>query len=1023
MPSLLDLPVELHVKIWSYLDNPEPLSKTSRALRAISRNPHVRTEHFLGKGPRHAVFYALRRSRVFDQELFRRFGLTGGSARGQYVIPDVLDLWAFCADPVAMMAVLQEGYRQYPERPIQMDDKTFTSWANSPSRTEASQDIKDLSELYNYAILPMTPVSFTQWTVHPRTRYGVDGHAAGVKAIEKDPSMAVLLENAGLKLQLHEKQNIVVKLFGRAGQLGTEKLLTALKSLLINDAIGYQVKEDLATKVILSLKHMDASPHELDKYGTPFATSALSGWKTLQALDSLALLQFSLRERLESLVDTIALEPSTSGWRSLQKQLSEDCPYLRHRFAKYEWTHAFVEREELRFSEETSGIGIHWAKAFDGLDVLTEAHRAVSGISIRPEDIIQLLMRLEMVDDTLPLAYANFYLDIQDWNDFAIKLARALLCHPYKGKMLVAINSWFESTGLSEWSKVLAAEVSRSASLTEESMPRAHWNVKYRNDWYWSSSRDNWHCQPDRESWKHSLGISSDFMRRDFLETLLFRPELVPSVLDPGTVCKEIEEGCKVKKVTTNLQSLLEQEKGAAIAAKSRRSLESALEGCMHNTEAIVDICGPKSTAAQLAFKHAVLFSTTSSGSDVVLKLIEKGCDVTPWHVLAFQKQGTALPAWFMDAIRFKGMSDPEDLWSTIVKRGRSSRLSKSDIGSVANLSKIGTHQERKFMIGFDEDGFLVPEIVKDSSTPSTGQQVPQDPTHEHDDAEKSVADGGETTLSLASLADVGDADSSNMSLSGYALRAKGGIRLSSRIAAAAAAAAAASEGDTLGDADEEIIAVADFLPYRATRRDVVGQIRAGERWIELLELLLTIEVKTRKMQYRAFRRLATGSLNASGQGSTSSFEKTTPERIEKLRCSIDLLRQCLECETRRTRASEYAPILSQELLSESLDLQTEFQQQDEKMYKTVLSEIASEHSDSRSFTGRVSKRKRAQFSGYYSRPRNTYPAGDLSEDDEDFQPDAAEVDIETSDEEMVEDDHACAPPSRTRRKTAASSK
>lgn len=92
---------------------------------------------------------------------------------------------------------------------------------------------------------------------------------------------------------------------------------------------------------------------------------------------------------------------------------------------------------------------------------------ALSSSSQTQTDIVQVFMRTQMSTDTLPLMYADAYLNVQDWKSFTTKLIRHLLCQVYKGHTLIALKEWFDCTGKVDFCDLLSKEVQRYGELEQ----------------------------------------------------------------------------------------------------------------------------------------------------------------------------------------------------------------------------------------------------------------------------------------------------------------------------------------------------------------------------------------------------------------------------------------------------------------------------------------------------------------------------------------------------------------------------
>ena len=113
--------------------------------------------------------------------------------------------------------------------------------------------------------------------------------------------------------------------------------MKALKPLFEHEQLQYQLPQELAKGVVLSLKHVGSVSALQDSHYVTFDVAAESAWKALKALDDSGLLRIDLPHLIKDVARKVASEPTTAEWRALQKRLCEDCPYVRPQFAKGRW--------------------------------------------------------------------------------------------------------------------------------------------------------------------------------------------------------------------------------------------------------------------------------------------------------------------------------------------------------------------------------------------------------------------------------------------------------------------------------------------------------------------------------------------------------------------------------------------------------------------------------------------------------------------------------------------------------------
>lgn len=188
--------------------------------------------------------------------------------------------------------------------------------------------------------------------------------------------------------------------------------------------------------------------------------------------------------------------------------------------------------------------------------------------------------------------------------------------------------------------------------------------------------------------------------------------------------------------------------------------------------------------------------------------------------------------------------------------------------------------------------------------------------------------------------------------------------------------------------------------PERTTRAAAQQQVAAGERWLEVLGYLLTMDRLRRKVQARALKQLNSGSSAASSGGKTTSFERNCIIQMATLQRSLDLLRDCLGCKA----GNDGKQALSQSLLQESLDVQRElkvtspdlYAQHERDMINDRGSDSSAQLKRPRQYYRNTAQAAKLKF------PKSSGPmqSGELSEDDEEFQPAEDESDVETSEDE-----------------------
>lgn len=195
----------------------------------------------------------------------------------------------------------------------------------------------------------------------------------------------------------------------------------------------------------------------------------------------------------------------------------------------------FIDHQKAIHALSGTDARTRWKRLLANVKTIVAARRALCGQTVTPVDIIHLLMRSEMMNDTLPLTFAANYVDIPDWTVFARRLIRKLLCQIYKGSMLRALSVWFTSAVNIDFPSLLTEEVRRVSTCLEK-MPTRRWRLRRK------AYTNEWAILPTYEEGKGSIfGVVPRWSFERLLEQLLAYPEQIPDDADPETIFDNIE--------------------------------------------------------------------------------------------------------------------------------------------------------------------------------------------------------------------------------------------------------------------------------------------------------------------------------------------------------------------------------------------------------------------------------------------------------------------------------------------------